>query len=66
MSASRWIHIDVDRIIRETDAAFLIEIDGDEIWLPKSQIADVDDYNAGIEDCVMSITEWIAMEKGLA
>jgi len=63
---SRYIHVEVDRIIRETDKAFLVEIDGEEHWLPKSQVADADDYDAGDEGCTMSITEFIANEKGLS
>lgn len=65
MSASGYVHVDVDRIERETDKAFLVLIDGEETWIPKSQIADADDYNAGDEDLTLSITEWIANEKGL-
>lgn len=66
MSFSRWIHIDVEAITKETDKAFLCVIDGDEYWLPKSQIADADDYEEGDENVSMSITEFIAGEKGLA
>lgn len=66
MSSSGYVHVEVDRIERETDAAFLVIIDNDQFWLPKSQIADADDYNAGDEDVTLSITEWIANEKGLS
>ena len=67
MSASRYVHIEVAEIKRETDAAFLCELeDGEEIWLPKSQIADSEDYNQGDKDFTMSITEWIANQKGLS
>ncbi len=65
MSASRWVHIDVDEIRRETEKAFLIVIEDEEYWLPKSQIADADNYNQGDTDCTMSITEFIAGEKDL-
>ena len=63
---SLWIHIEVERIKRETDKAFLVEIEGEEVWLPKSQIADWEDYEEGDTDCTMSISEFIADEKGLA
>jgi hypothetical protein len=65
ISNSRWVHIDVDRIEQETDAAFLLDIDGEEIWVPKSQVADARDYVKGDENVSMSITEWIARQKGL-
>lgn len=65
MGASGWVHVEVERVIRETDAAFKVLIDDEEVWLPKSQIADADDYKPGDTNCTMSITEWIAKEKGI-
>lgn len=65
MGFSSWVHIDVDRIVRETDAAFLFEIDGEEVWVPKSQVSDPDDYEAGDENVSVSVTAFIAREKGL-
>ncbi len=65
MSASGWVHIDV-AFKRETDKAFLVVVDDDEeVWLPKSQISHPDDYSEGDTDCTISITEWLAEEKGL-
>lgn len=35
MSASGWIHLDVEEITRETDSAFLLIMeDGEEVWMP--------------------------------
>jgi hypothetical protein len=65
MGASRFVTVNVDKILRETDKAFLVEIDGDEVWLPFSQVADFNDYAEGDEDLELSVTEWIANEKGL-
>jgi len=65
MSQSGYTHIDVEEITQETDKAFLCIIDGEAIWLPKSQIADADDYEMGDKNLSMSITEWIAKEKGI-
>ncbi len=65
MSASNWVHIHVDKILKETDKAFLCEIDGEEIWLPISQVADSGDYSEGDEDLSMSITSFLAIEKGI-
>jgi hypothetical protein len=67
MGASRYIHLDVERIVRETDKAFLLLLeDGEEVWIPKNQVADADDYAEGDENCSISVTEWIANQKGLA
>lgn len=66
MGANNYEHILVEKIIRETEKAFLVRLeDGDEHWLPKSQIADADDYREGDEDVELSVTEYIAREKGL-
>lgn len=45
---------------------FLIE--GERVWIPKSQIApdDVDQYDYGDADGSVSITEWIAGKEGFA
>ena len=63
---SDYVHVEVEKIVKETDSALLCRIDGKEIWIPLSQIADSDDYREGDEDCEISITEWIAKQKGLA
>ena len=64
MTASNWVHIE-GKILKETDAAFLIKVDeGEEHWIPKSQISDPDDYKEG-DIGTISITEWIAEQKGI-
>lgn len=66
MSAGSWVHVDVKKIVKETDKAFLCRLeDGRQEWLPKTQISDPDDYEEGDENCTISITEWIANEKGI-
>lgn len=65
-NASDWVYVQVDRIKVETDKAFLCLIGDEEMWLPKSQIEDVDDYEEGDTDVELAISEWIANEKGLA
>jgi hypothetical protein len=66
MAASNYVHLDVDEILRETDKAFLVLTDeGEEVWLPKSHVADPDDYAEGDTNCTLSITEWLAKQKGL-
>lgn len=65
MGSSNYVHIDVDVILGITDKAFLVSIDGEEIWLPASQIFDPEEYEKGDENITLSITQWIAREKGL-
>lgn len=65
MSATQWVHLDVDRIVAETDKALLLLIDGEEFWIPLNQISDPDDYLLGIVDCTVTVTRWIAEKKGL-
>lgn len=67
MSASRFVHIHVEKIIQETEKALLCQLDGEDAceWIPFSQIADPDDYQVGDTDVSMAVTEWIAKEKGL-
>lgn len=65
MGASNYVHLDVEEIVKETDKALLLRIDGEEYWCPLSQIADSDDYREGDEDVSLSVTEWWAKKAGL-
>lgn len=58
MPAEPWESIPVDSIKIETEAAILFVIEGDEVWLPKSQIVEYDADE-------VTIPRWLAMEKGL-
>lgn len=60
MSSSNYVHLDVEEIIWETDEAFLCKVDDEDHWIPKSQIADSNDYKAGMVNCTISITQWMA------
>lgn len=65
MTASNYVHLDNCEILKETELAFLIRVDeGDDLWFPKSQIADASDYKEGDKGTI-SVTEWIANEKGV-
>ena len=50
-------------ILQETDAAILISCEGEEYWLPISQIEYVGGKGDG--DVAISVPEWLADEKGL-
>lgn len=66
MSASRWVHLDCVTVKKVTDKAMLLEFDGEEHWIPQSQISDPEDYEEGDEGCSISISEWIAEQRGIA
>jgi hypothetical protein len=69
MGASGYVHLDVEHIRNETDNAFLLTLSkahgGIEIWMPKSQVADSEDYKKGDKNCTVSVTEWVYKAKGL-
>ena len=53
------IEVEIEgEVVRETERAWLIDVDGDEIWLPKSICTDN-------EDGTFTVPEWLAIEKGL-
>ncbi len=64
MSASSYIHLDDCNIKAETEKAFRVECQGGTEWIPKGQIANPADYSAGDESVTLSVTEWIAEQKG--
>jgi len=64
MGFSGYVHVEVD-IKAESDKAFLIVYNEREIWLPKSQIADSDDYSKGDTEVSIAITDWIAEQNGI-
>ncbi len=59
------VHFDATAI-KETEAALLCEIDGREVWIPKSQIHKNSDVQAE-EDCGdLVISKWFAEKERLA
>jgi len=62
-----WVHLDVEEIVHETDRALLLRLaGGEEVWVPRSQVADHEDYQTGDVDCTVSVSEWFASKEGLA
>ncbi len=57
-----WILISEATLIRSSDKAGLYKIDGEEHWIPWSQIRD-DSIDKDGESGELWITEWIADEK---
>lgn len=65
MSVSNYIHLEADEILLETDNAFLVLLDEEEIWIPKSVISDADEYNKGDVECTISVQRWFAEKNDL-
>ena len=65
VSHSSWVHLEGCKVLRVTDKAMLVEYSDSEIWLPLSQVSESGQYEAGDEDVTISITEWLAKQKGL-
>ena len=60
------IEVEVDFIKHETDKAFLIEVDGEETWVPKPQILNAEDLEVGDESVTIVVPEWLADREGWA
>ncbi len=61
----RTVLIEVERVERETELAFLFVVEGEEIWVPKSVVAEPDEVSEGDEDLELNIAEWFAERENL-
>lgn len=57
--------IEVERVEGETDLAFYFVIDGEKVWLPKSQIEEPDEIAVGDEQIEVNVAQWLAEKEGL-
>lgn len=60
-----YVEVKVDKIIHETDEAFLCDISDEETWIPKSQVDEPEAYEEGDEDIDMNVTLWFCEKKGI-
>lgn len=65
MSSNELIEIYVDKLIRQSDLAALCLIDGEEAWLPWSQIDEGSEIAKDGDSGTIWIPEWLADAKGL-
>jgi hypothetical protein len=66
MGASNWVHVVAERITGETEKCFFVVIEGTQYNIPKSQMADPNNYSVGDEDATISITQWLAGQEGIS
>lgn len=64
MGQSNYVHLEDCDVLKATDAAIQVQWEGEKIWLPKSQVADPETFEAGDKGVTVSCTEWIAEQKG--
>jgi len=61
------VEVEFDAVKASTDKAVLILVDGEEYWIPKSQIGDLyENEGRFATGGSLTIPEWLAEEKGLA
>lgn len=51
--------------LRESEKAVLVRIEGEELWIPKSQIRDDSEVYQKDDEGFLVMSEWIAEQKGL-
>ena len=61
MAHDEWTEIEVDKVAAETDQAILVVIDGEDHWLPQSQLDEWPDVG---ESGTIMIKTWLAEERG--
>jgi hypothetical protein len=59
------VAVQVDLLIRQTEKAALCEIDGEEVWLPWSQIDEGSDIKKDGDSGTVYIPRWLAEDKDL-
>lgn len=52
--------------VRETELALLVVVNGEETWIPKSQIKDESEVNEPGDSGTLVIPEWLADDKGIS
>lgn len=62
--SARYVEIEYDEFVRETPNAVLLVIEGNEVWLPWSQIEDGQELEE--DGGRLSVTRWICDQKDLA
>lgn len=64
MGKSQEVVVVTCTLVRETDKAFLIEVNETEYWIPKSQVSN-QEVDEDTDECLLTMSAWIAKEKGL-
>lgn len=67
MGASGWTHLDIDEIPMERPKALCVRIKGEREnrWIPKSVIADAENYDEGDENVQISVKDWFCEKENI-
>lgn len=59
----RWekVLVEIDGWLKETEKAYLVVVDGDEVWLPKS----LTELHISAKRSEVELPRWLAIEKGV-
>ena len=67
MTADDHVALEVEKVLRETDKALLVLVEGMETWVPKSIIHDDSEcYSLKSGPGEMLVPEWFAEKEGLS
>lgn len=68
-----FVDVTFDKLVRQSDKAFLVEVDGEEEWIAKSQVDNCDELEEELkkpaqkrELDTISVPRWIAIQNGWA
>lgn len=64
-SNNEWVYFEEVYCVRETDKALIVEIDGEEQVIPKSQISEESDVQELADEGTLVIPKWLAEKKEL-
>lgn len=53
------------KCLRETPKAILVDVGGEELWFPKSQLSEDNEVSEEGDEGVLIISQWIAEQKDL-
>ncbi len=61
---SEGVRIEDVKSLKTTDKALLVEIDGDEVWIPKAAIHDDSEVYGMTHEGTLVVEPWFAKVKG--
>lgn len=68
---TEFVVVEFDKILKQTPKAFLVEVEGDEYWVAKSQVDNTGDLENDLdqpehrrEETAIHVPRWLAEENG--
>lgn len=69
---NEFVDVGFDLLIRQTEKAFLVEVDGEETWVAKSQVDNADELSKELKQPdhrkegldTLTVPKWLALENG--